>query len=122
MNVAVWAGVAIAGAAGAAARYLVDLFLRPAAPERFPWGTTTVNVTGSFAAGALAGLAANGLDDTVRVVVAGGFLGAYTTFSTAMFQTVVLIEAGAHPRALVNAALPLIVGTAAALAGWALVT
>lgn len=75
--------VALAAAAGAVARHLVDQAVRARTRARrvpgFPWGTLVVNTTGSFALGVVVGL---GLPDAVRTTAGTGFVGAYTTFST----------------------------------------
>lgn len=83
----IWLAIAVAGGLGAAARFLVDAFVTARLPSPAPWGTVIVNVSGSFAAGLVAGsVATGGMAGSSGVVVAGGFLGAYTTFSTAMVQ------------------------------------
>jgi fluoride exporter len=121
-GVVVWTAVAVAGGLGAGARFLVDREVtRRTFRGRVPWGTWTVNVSGSFAAGIVGGLATGGLPDEVAVVVAGGFLGAYTTFSTAMLEAVRRVEAGEPGRALGVLVLPLALATAAAACGWWLV-
>lgn len=97
--------VALAGALGAVARYLVDysIALRTAhTGRRFPWGILTVNVSGSFLAGLVAGLVLHhALPVETGGVLTAGFLGAYTTFSTCMYESVRLVEQGAWRLALV---------------------
>jgi fluoride exporter len=117
----VWTAVAVAGGLGAGARFLVDRAVTRRSVGWAPWGTWTVNVSGSFAAGVIGGLAAGPLPDEVAVVAAGGFLGAYTTFSTAMVEVVRRVEAGEPGRAVVVLVLPLVLATAAAAGGWWLV-
>jgi fluoride exporter len=51
-------------------------------------------------------------------VVAGGFLGAYTTFSTAMYETARLLEEGDRRVGVVNLLAPLVLSTPAAAVGW----
>ena len=116
----IWLAVALAGAAGATTRYLVDLNVNLRFRIGIPLGSTVVNLTGSYLAGVVAGLTATlVLSDRLAVVVAGGFLGAYTTFSTAMYETVRLLEAGQPGRAVANLTLPLLGAVIAAAAGWA---
>jgi fluoride exporter len=117
----VWTAVAVAGGLGAGARFVVDRAVTRRATGWAPWGTWTVNVSGSFAAGVIGGLAAGRLPDEVAVVAAGGFLGAYTTFSTAMVEVVRRVEAGEPGRAVVVLVLPLVLATTAAAGGWWLV-
>lgn len=83
----IWLAIAVAGGLGASARFLVDWSITTRFASPAPWGTAIVNVSGSFAAGLVAGsVAAGGMTGSSGVIVAGGFLGAYTTFSTAMVQ------------------------------------
>lgn len=114
-----WLAVAVAGAAGAVCRYTLDFAITARTSGQMPWGTWAVNVSGSFLAGVLAGLVAHqGLSDHVRVVAAGGFAGAYTTFSTLMYETLRLFEDGERVRALCNVG-SIAVGVVAAALGWA---
>lgn len=117
-----WAAVGLAGALGAASRFLLDRLISSRAAARLPLGTLVVNVSGSFVAGVVVGLAVGGtVGDELRTVVAGGYLGAYTTFSTAMYETARLLEEGDRRVAVVNLLTPLVLSVVAALAGWWLV-
>lgn len=96
--------VALAGGAGAAARFVVDGEIRHRWPTRLPVATIVVNVTGSTVIGALAGAHLYlGLAADWQLVAATGFCGGYTTFSTATVETLRLVEAGDRGRAVVNA-------------------
>lgn len=118
-----WLAVAVAGALGAVCRHLVDTAARDRVAGAFPWGILLVNVTGSLLAGIVTGLVTRGLVTAeLSTVVAGGFLGAYTTFSTAMYDTLRLLEDRSPPLALANLGLPLVASVAAAGLGWALVS
>lgn len=74
---------AAGGAAGSAARYLVTLAAAQIAGFGFPWGTITVNIVGSFVMGLLIeyGALKATLPNELRVLLATGFLGGFTTFS-----------------------------------------
>lgn len=110
--------VGLAAAAGAVARYLVDLAVRRRTRSPLPLGTLVVNVTGSFALGFVVGLGLyGGLGDTPRLVIGTGFIGAYTTFSAFSFETVRLAEGGARRDALLNTVLSVGLGLVAAGAG-----
>jgi fluoride exporter len=113
--------VAFAAALGAAARFVLDQAVSRRLGDAFPWGTFAVNVTGSFSLGVLVGLVAlRAVDPAYLVVLGVGFLGAYTTFSTWMVETVRLIEAGSVGRALWNVLGSWAAGTAATVLGlWA---
>jgi len=79
--------VAAGGALGAIARYLVDFWVVSRGITRVPLGTLVVNVSGSFALGLLVGiLGTTGGPDWILTLLGTGFLAAYTTFSTWMFE------------------------------------
>ena len=109
--------LALAGGLGAGARYQLDLWVRPRVSSRLPWSTLLINVTGSFALGLLVGA---GADDTWHAILGTGFLGGYTTFSTASVETAHLVLDRRYAAAAVNALVMLTVGVAAAAAGYAL--
>jgi fluoride exporter len=115
-----WLAFVVAGAAGAAARFVVDGVVTERMTGRFVWGTLIINVTGSLLLGLLTGL---GLDHsfprTPRIVLGTGFCGAYTTFSTFTFETVRLLEEGASAQAVWNLAGTVVAGAIAAAAGLA---
>lgn len=113
-----WLAVVAAGAVGAPLRYLSDTAIGHRNRGVFPWGTLAVNTAGSLLAGFLSGLAIHhGLSDPTRTVLAVGFCGALTTFSTFTYETVHLIEQGAIPEAIRNTAVTLALGVAAAATG-----
>lgn len=107
-------GIAAAGGVGAAARHLVDNSLPDRVRERFPWGIMLINLTGSFALGILVGLA---LDHPIASVLSVGFLGGYTTFSTASLDAVRLLAVKRTAAALLNGPGMLVLSTALAVAG-----
>jgi fluoride exporter len=114
-------GVIVAGACGAVLRYLVDHAVQKRAGSGFPLGTLTINVTGSFVLGLLSASALHhGVSAAWLTVVGTGFVGAYTTFSTFAFDTVRLAEAGRWRPAVLNVALSIGAGLAAAALGLAL--
>lgn len=97
----VW--LTVAGGVGAAARFALDGAVRTRWPSQFPWGILLINVVGSFLLGFLTGLALEGAaDPAVRVVLGVGFCGGFTTFSTAMVDTVRLARDGAWRPAVAN--------------------
>jgi fluoride exporter len=114
-------GVALAGALGAPARYLVERAVSTRHRRLFPWGTFVVNVGGSLALGLLAGLVlAQGWSKDAQTVLGTGFLGAYTTFSTFAYETVRRAEEGAPRVAVAYALGSVATGVAAAALGLAL--
>ncbi|MEX2623597.1 MAG: CrcB family protein [Acidimicrobiia bacterium] len=109
---------AIAGAAGALCRYLISGWTHRLSRSDFPVGTLTVNLTGSFLLGLVAGT--NGLNATTSLAIVG-FLGGYTTFSTWMIETIRLgFPVLRSTRAFANLFLALIAGIALAAAGYVL--
>lgn len=121
MTLSTWILVAVAGAIGAPVRYLLDGFVQDRVRGDVPWGTFTVNMTGSFALGFLTGLSANGHLGRFGLSVLGtGFCGAFTTFSTFTFEVVRLIETGEHRTASIAVGASVVIGLAAAGTGLAL--
>jgi fluoride exporter len=110
-----WLGMAALGAAGALARFTVDGFVSARRPSDFPFGTLTVNLTGGFTLGLLAGL---GLAGDARFILGTGLLGGYTTFSTWMFEAQRLGESGEWGLMWLNLAVPMLAGVAATGLGW----
>ena len=115
MSPAVLLVAALCGGLGAAMRYLVDLGIARAVGTRFPWGVMVVNLTGSLALGILVGA----LPDAA-FVAGSGFLGGYTTFSTAMLDTVALWRDGERRASALNAVGMLFAGILLAGVGLAL--
>jgi CrcB protein len=81
--------VALGGAIGSVARYLVSLAALSLFGAAFPWGTLAVNILGSAAIGACAGL---GVEGGTRLLLVTGMLGGFTTFSAFSLETGVLFE------------------------------
>ena len=101
--------VALAGGVGAVARFMLDGLVRSRLAS-FPVGTVLVNVTGSFVLGLVTGLTlAHVVPEELRLVVGTGFCGGYTTFSTASFETVRLVEQRRVGAALLNGVGTLVV-------------
>ena len=110
--------IAAAGGVGATARFCLDGFVRSRLGDAFPFGTMIVNVTGSLLLGLVTGLAMNHLLAPGWSLVLGvGVLGGYTTFSTASFETVRLIQARRYLAALFNGIGMLAASVAAAALG-----
>ena len=113
--------LAVGGAFGAVSRYLVQGWVQDLAGGRFPWGTFAVNISGSFALGLVFALAMDRavLAPEVRVPLMVGFIGSYTTFSTLMLESWVLVEEGDLTRMLLNLMGSVAVGMVAVVAGLA---
>jgi CrcB protein len=85
--------VMLGGAFGAGARHLVGSLALARFGPGFPWGTLTVNLVGGLLMGLLAGwLARGGGSEAVRLFLAVGVLGGFTTFSAFSLETFLMIE------------------------------
>jgi len=111
--------IAAGGATGAVLRYWVSGQVYAWLGRGFPYGTLTVNVLGSLLMGLLSVLLIErlSLGPEWRAAILIGLLGGFTTFSTFSIETLNLIEAGAHGKALFNTALSVMLCVAAAWVG-----
>lgn len=117
-----WLLVVLGAAIGAPSRWLLDGLVQARHDSVLPWGTLTVNVAGSLLLGALLHLGIEGDARGAVLAFAGtGFCGAFTTFSTFSYETVVLVEEGSSAIAVINVVGSVLAGLAAAFAGWWLV-
>lgn len=92
-----------AGGVGAALRLVVDGLVKARVRIGYPLGTTVINITGSFLLGLVTGLALSHILPTEwRLILGTGFLGGYTTFSTASFETVRLAQDGRYVASAIN--------------------
>ncbi|MDX1888860.1 fluoride efflux transporter CrcB [Mycolicibacterium sp. 050158] len=111
----------LAGACGAVARFLVDSSVKARWRTAFPWATVAINVTGSLLLGILAGLVLfQGQAAAWQTVAGTGFCGGYTTFSTASFETVRLVQQNRRLLAVLNAGGSLVLSAAACAGGFAM--
>jgi fluoride exporter len=111
-----WVG--LGGFVGANARYLLGGWIATRFGTTFPYGTFVINITGSFVIGMIMGaLDSHLLSPTIRLAVAIGFVGAYTTFSTFTYETIRLLEDGSIMLATANVFGSVLVGLLATIAG-----
>jgi len=116
MTAPAWIAVGMVGGFAAAARFLIDAEIAVRADSQFPLGILVVNLSGALALGIVAGAALHG---TALVIVAGGGIGSFTTFSTWILDSHRLDAAGQARLAWLNIGLSLAVGFAAvALGHW----
>jgi CrcB protein len=118
---ALW--VALGGALGSVLRFAVGAVVRGMpALAGLPWATLGVNVTGSLAIGALAGLIAGGNDITasMRAFVMVGVLGGFTTFSTFALESIELLQGGSALKAMTYASASVLLSIGAAALGFSL--
>jgi CrcB protein len=88
--------VGAGGAAGSMARYGVGYMFGRYMPTTFPLGTFSINIVGSLLIGILFGLVGrnNWLQETGMLLLASGFCGGFTTFSTFALDNVALMQKG----------------------------
>jgi fluoride exporter len=111
-----WVGVA--GAAGAISRYAIG---RAIGAQLFPWATLGINLSGSFIVAFVVTYATErhwSLDVSTAITV--GFVGAYTTFSTFMWESFVLGRTERAGRAVLYVAASIVFGLVAACGGYGL--
>jgi fluoride exporter len=114
--------VATGGAFGAMLRYYLGGTLLARIGSPFPTATFVINIAGSFFIGLFLTLTTERLplSPQLRLAIAVGFVGAFTTFSTFEYETMRLVEEGHVGRALLNVILSVTVGFAAVWSGIAL--
>jgi CrcB protein len=113
--------VGLGGCIGSVARYLVATCVQSRSGSLFPFGTLAVNVLGCLVIGALMALAVEreSLSPNLRLLLVTGVLGGFTTFSAFGYETLALVEIERRPLlALANVAVEVVLGLAAAWAGW----
>ena len=114
--------VCLGGAIGTGARYLIAIQAPRLLGASFPYATLTVNVLGSFLLGAVmhVGLTTNLMTPGLRLVLATGVLGGFTTYSTFNYETMEYLREGAFWLAGLNAAATVLLCLLAGALGLAL--
>ena len=114
--------LAAAGAVGTLARYWLSGAVQRISSTTFPWGTLAVNGLGCFLFGLVWALADERLliSGHTRLILLVGFMGAFTTFSTYMFETRQMLATSEWLFGFANFAVENIAGIALLLLGMAL--
>ncbi len=116
MSAPAWIAVGLLGGTAAAARFLIDAAVTSRTDHPFPLGILAVNIGGALVLGLVAGAA---LEGEALVIVAGGGIGSFTTFSTWILDSHRLADAGHTRLVWLNLGLSLVAGFAAvALGHW----
>lgn len=115
--------VAAGSAAGGVARYLLSGWAQGMARGDYPWGTLVVNVLGSFLLGALMqySMEVASVSPELRVTLAIGFCGGFTTFSTYSYEAWTLIATGDMTRGLVYLSASVVLSLVAVATGMVLI-
>jgi fluoride exporter len=112
--------VALGGAIGSVLRYVISFSMNLRLGAGFPWSTFLINILGSFFIGVVTEVAlqrATWIGPELRLFLAVGVLGGFTTFSTFSLEIVGLIGARAPISAAVYAVASVVLGFAAAFGG-----
>lgn len=116
-----WLAISIGAVLGANARFLLGGWIAERLGTGFPFGTLVINVTGSFLIGIVLVVANERLaPDWFRPLLAIGFLGSYTTFSTFSYETLALVETGSFGAAAANVGVSVAASLLGVYAGAAL--
>lgn len=111
--------IGVGGFIGAVLRYWVSGWVQRLMASPFPYGTLAVNGFGSFCLGLLAGLAEQSIiPPEWRIFVGIGVLGAFTTFSTFSYETLMLMRTGSFTGAFLNIAISIALGLVLMYAGF----
>ena len=110
--------VSLAGGLGAALRLFLDGVVRARVKTTLPLGTLLINVLGSLLLGVITGLTlALWLPEAWHLVLGGGLMGGFTTFSTASVETVRLAQARRSYATVANGLGMLVLSVACAFLG-----
>ena len=111
--------VALFGAMGTLARYGLQGVVQIPMGSMFPYGTLLINLTGCFLLGFIGQLTLNRMlvSSDVRVAIAVGFFGGYTTFSSFGWETAKMLEDGEWGRAAAYVAASVFVGLLLSVTG-----
>lgn len=108
----------LAGALGALSRYQLGHFIAERVSAQFPLGTLMINISGAFVIGLLFALAGNKIiNPALQLVLATGYLGGFTTFSTMSWEGVQMVHGGNTGGGLLYLSGSLLLGLIAATAG-----
>ena len=117
MTAASLLAVFLGGGSGAVARYSLGRFIGERYSGEFPLATFLINVSGCFSLGVVETVAQKSTSSLVIALLATGFLGGYTTFSTYTLEGVILYLDGARRTAVLSLIGPVVVGILAAALG-----
>lgn len=111
--------VGVGGMLGSILRFLAGHFINPVPHSGFPYGTFTVNVVGSLLIGMVFGLSQRyeWMTPELRVFLAVGFCGGFTTFSAFAYENIVMLQAKDYVTFALYSVLSFVVCLAATVIG-----
>ncbi len=113
--------IGIAGAIGATARYLLGRFVAERTNSQLPWGTFLINISGAFLIGLVfTATTRHVLSTAEQGILATGFLGGYTTFSTMSWEGTQLLRGRSYRLSVLYLGGSVLLGLAAVTLGFAL--
>ncbi len=114
--------VGIGGFFGSIFRYLISHYINISTQSTFPFGTLTVNVAGSFLIGIIIATAFEGnFDKSMRLLLATGFCGGFTTFSSFSYEFFSLLQHEQTGYAFLYATASFVLGLAFVWLGFSLI-
>lgn len=115
-----WLLIGLGGFLGALFRYSFYYLLTPFSSS-YSYATILVNLLGSFLFGFLLGINLDSNNYTIYLFLTGGFLGAFTTFSTFTYELATYLNQKKYAKFLLHISLHLFVGIGVAILGFNLV-
>ncbi|GAC1447983.1 MAG: fluoride efflux transporter CrcB [Chitinophagaceae bacterium] len=111
--------VGIGSFIGGISRYLTQQFVQKYYPSSIPFGTLSVNIVGCFIIGVIYALSAKGniLSPEIRLFLATGICGGYTTFSSFAYENISLLQDGEFFYTLMYVLLSVVLGLLAVYLG-----
>ena len=111
--------IAVFGAVGTLARYGLQGLVQVRVGSTFPWGTLLINLTGCFFLGLIGQMMLNRMmvSSELRVAIAVGFFGGYTTFSSFGWEAAKMLESGEWLRSMTYVAASVVLGLLLSVAG-----
>ena len=111
--------IAVFGAVGTLARYGLQGLVQVRVGSTFPWGTLLINLSGCFFLGLIGQMMLNRMmvSSELRVAIAVGFFGGYTTFSSFGWEAAKMLEAGEWLRSMTYVAASVVLGLLLSVAG-----
>jgi CrcB protein len=121
-GVRIFWGVAVGAALGGLSRFYLGSMIQQWAGADFPLGTLIINISGSLLLGFIMryALQSNAITPVTRTMLATGFCGGYTTFSTFAYDTALQLQNREYGRAAVYVGTSVVVAVIGMFAGFAI--